>query len=285
MTGFGIGRASLGDGEIVVEARAVNHRFMDVRVKFPPELASATAIAEDVIRKRLVRGRVEVSGRLEGGLRGKVRLNRARAVTAYRDLVALRDELAPGEPVPLGLLAAVPDLFESGGEDERETVEHAVRRAADDCCTALHAMRHQEGIALSEDLKRRLDQLRKLRGEIAQTSRHSVSQHAAKLEERLARLLGTAELDPQRLAQEVAILVDRGDISEELTRFESHVDQFAGLLSSDQPAGRKMDFLLQELLREANTIGSKSVDATVSHLVIEVKAEVERIREQVQNVL
>jgi uncharacterized protein (TIGR00255 family) len=286
MTGFGLGEVPLGSGKLGIEIRGVNHRFLDVRVRVPRELAELAGFVEQVAREHLTRGRYEVAMRIEGTALGAPVLDRERARAAYKALAELRDELAPGSEVPLSLLGAIPDLFVSSVEREADTVREATRRAFVAANRALDQMRAREGAALSEDLVRRLERIRRLARDIERRAPEVLEAHRKRLRERADRLRITAEIDVDaaRLEQEIAMFAERCDITEELTRLESHCAQLAALLGSDEAIGRRLDFLLQEMAREANTVGAKSPDAQISHSIVEVKAEIERMREQVQNV-
>jgi uncharacterized protein (TIGR00255 family) len=286
MTGFGLGEAPLGAGKLAVEIRGVNHRFLDVRVRVPRELGDLAAFVEQVAREKLTRGRYEVAMRVDGVALGTPVLDRDRARAAYRALCDLRDELAPASEVPLSLLGAIPDLFVSTVDREIDRLRDATRAAFDAAANALDAMRGREGQALRDDLVKRLDRVRRLGKDIERRAPEVIETHRRRLRERADRLRAATEidLDASRLEQEIAMFAERSDICEELTRLESHSVQFAGLLASDGAIGRRLDFLLQEMAREANTVGAKSPDAQIAHAVVEMKAEIERMREQVQNV-
>lgn len=285
MTGYGVGDAPTPAGRLVVEIRAVNHRFLDVRVRAPRELVDLVPFAEQLARERLVRGRIEVGIRLDGGSGASITLDAERARSAYRSLCALRDELSPGSDVPLSLLSVVPDLFVSSSEQQRDALRAACRACFDHALSALDTMRRDEGRVLAEDLRSRLSSVRKGADAIAARGPVIVEAYQKRLKQRVARLLGEGmHLDPGRLEQETALLADRADVSEELTRLSSHCTQYDSLLDGGDAVGRRLDFLLQEMVREVNTIGSKAQDAEVAHLVVDVKSELERMREQVQNV-
>ncbi len=286
MTGFGLGEVPLGSGKLGVEIRGVNHRFLDVRVRVPRELGELAGFIEQVAREKLTRGRYEVALRVDGAALGVPVLDRERARAVYKAFTELRDELAPGSDVPLSLLGAIPDLFVSPIDREVEFVRTATHKAFETAAVALDQMRSREGAALSEDLVRRLERVRRLARDIESRSPDVLEAHRKRLRDRAERLRIAAELDidATRLEQEVAMFAERCDITEELTRLESHCAQFAALLGSDEAIGRRLDFLLQEMAREANTVGAKSPDAQISHGIVEIKAEIERMREQVQNV-
>jgi uncharacterized protein (TIGR00255 family) len=286
MTGFGLGEAPLGAGKLAIEIRGVNHRFLDVRVRVPRELGDLAPFVEHVAREKLSRGRYEVAVRVDGVGLGAPTLDRERARAAFRALTELRDELAPGSEVPLTLLGSIPDLFVSSVEREIERVREAARAAFEAAAGALDSMRVREGNVLRGDLVKRLESVRRLARDVEKRAPDVVEAHRKRLKERAERLRAANEIevDGARLEQEIAMFAERSDICEELTRLESHCGQFAALLSSDEAVGRRLDFLLQEMAREANTVGAKSPDAQIAHAVVEVKAEIERMREQVQNV-
>jgi uncharacterized protein (TIGR00255 family) len=287
MTGFGTGEAAFGAGKLSVEVRGVNHRFLDVRVRVPREMTELAPFVEQLAREKLTRGRFEISVRAEGMQLGAALLDRDRARAIYQQLCELRDELAPGESVPLSILTGIPDLFVPTVERESEALRAAIRKAFDVAAKSLDAMRAREGAALGEDLVKRLGTVRRIALHVATRAPEVVEVHRRRLKERAERLRVSAEIagvDPARLEQEIALFAERVDIAEELTRLESHCAQFATLVASTEAIGRRLDFLLQEMAREANTVGAKSPDAPISHAIVEVKAEIERMREQVQNV-
>ena len=287
MTGHGSGSARVGPATVVVEIRAVNHRFLDVRARLPGPLAEHAPAAEDVVRRTLERGHVELSGRLEGAFGGEVVLDRARARAALAQLGALRDEVSPSEPIPLSLLAVVPDLFGQQAGVAPEQVREAVAEAAVAACTAVSAMREVEGRALASDLLGRVARVETLAETLAAHTDDLSNRVRARMQERVAVLLeGSAvALDRGRLEHEVVLLADRADVSEELTRLRSHCGQVRTAVAQQGPVGRRLEFLLQELGREVNTLGSKVAELDVTAAVVELKVELERMREQVQNVL
>ena len=286
MTGFGLGEAPLDHGKLAVEIRGVNHRFLDVRVRLSRELGELSGLLEQLARDRLSRGRYDIAARVDGVCVGAPVLDRGRARMAYRALCELRDELAPGAEVPLSLLAALPDLFVVGADHEVERLREAVRSAFDAAARALDSMRGVEGDALRGDLTARLSCVRRIAAAIEQRSPEVVDTHRRRLRERADRLRAATEIevDAGRLEQEIALFAERSDVCEEITRLGSHCSQFAALLTSDEAVGRRLDFLLQEMAREANTVGAKSPDAPIAHAIVDLKAEIERMREQVQNV-
>jgi uncharacterized protein (TIGR00255 family) len=283
MTGFGVGSAGLGRGRLVLEIRSVNHRFLDVRVRLPVEISEHAFFLEQTARERLARGRYDLSARLEGS---EITFSQERARAAYRMLCELRDELAPGTELPVSAVLSLPEVTQSSGSLDREHVRVALGQAFDAAHTALSEMRTAEGKALGRELATRIENMRTLCVGIRSHSGEALLAQRTRLKARLERLLEDSKLalDPGRLELELAILADKSDITEELVRLDSHLSQLDAFLADDQPIGRRIDFLLQEVAREANTIGSKSQDTSLAHQVVELKSEIERMREQVQNV-
>jgi uncharacterized protein (TIGR00255 family) len=286
MTGFGLGEAPLDAGKLIVEIRGVNHRFLDVRVRVPRELADLATFVEQLARERLTRGRYEVAVRVEGTALGVPVLDKERARAAFVALSALRDELLPGTEVPLSLLGSLPDLFVSSVDREIDRLRDSARVACEGAVVSLDRMRTQEGATLRDDLLKRLSRVEELSRLVLERAPEVVETHRRRLRERAERLRAATEvdIDPSRLEQELVMFSERSDVSEELTRLQSHSSQFSGLAARSEPIGRRLDFLLQEMAREANTVGAKSPDAQIAHWVVEMKAEIERMREQVQNV-
>jgi uncharacterized protein (TIGR00255 family) len=285
MTGFGLGEATLRGGRVTAEVRSLNHRFLEIRIRLPPELVDHTFLVEQYCRERLGRGRYDVSVRVDSTALPPLELDLGRARGVYAALGRLRDELSPGSELPLSLLAAVPGILVGADAGGAELMREALTRSLAAALDELDQMRAREGASLASELRARLVELRRLCDALRDQAPGIVLAQERRLSERLARLLGGSDgLDPARLTMEVALLADRCDITEELVRLGSHFGQFEELSVAEGPSGRKLDFLLQEMAREANTVGAKCQDASLSHLVVSLKAEIERLREQVQNI-
>lgn len=285
MTGFGLGEVPLRDGRLTAEVRSLNHRFLEIRIRLPAELLDHTFFVEQLCRDRLGRGRYDVSVRIDGAGLPAPELDLSRARSLYAAFARLRDELCPGADLPLSVIASAPGLWVAAGaegaEPSRDALAESLRKALDQ----LDQMRSREGASLAVELRARLGELRRVVETLREQAPAIVLGQERRLTERVSRLLGGSEgLDPSRLAMEVALLADRCDITEELVRLSSHFDQFGELTAGGGPSGRKLDFLLQEMAREANTVGAKCQDASLSHLVVSLKSEIERLREQVQNI-
>jgi uncharacterized protein (TIGR00255 family) len=287
MTGFGAARTSDGERMYSVEVRAVNHRYCDVHVHVPHDLFGIEGLLEARIRKQLDRGRIDVSLEVsyasEGVAVPRVDLARARG---YRDAyVLLARELGLEDEVTLELIASAPGVIRAPGvPDDVSRIAASIEPALASALKDLVEMRQTEGAALKRELMKRLELAKGTISEIEAALPKANEERRARLEQRIAEALGDRVLDPTRIAQEVALLVDRADVTEELARLSSHVAQFAELLEAKEAVGRKLDFMLQEMHRESNTIGSKTANAQISQLVVVLKSELERTREQVQNV-
>ncbi len=295
MTGFGRGvhRDASPDGgavEAAVEVRSVNGRGADVTVRLPRALAAHETDVAAVVRERLGRGNATVTVTVEQtAATGALRVDAEAARAVAETLRALRSAagLAPDEaPITLDALLRPPEglprPLTAATADDADAWP-AVQAALTDALDALDAMRSAEGAALNIDLRARLDTLDRLATDVETRAPLRVSEARARLEERLAEMLGDARLDRSRLETEIALLADRLDVSEEIVRLRSHLAQARAALDAPEPAGRRLGFLVQEILREVNTTGSKANDAAVAHLAVSMKETVEQIREQAAN--
>jgi uncharacterized protein (TIGR00255 family) len=286
MTGFGGGACEVGGRRLVVEIRAVNHRFFDLKLRLPWSDAAMEALLTATLRRAVERGALTVQVRDEGGplAAPAVSVNLPLARQYHAALEHLRAELGLAEPVTLDLLVQLRDVITVGeSELSGAALYAALEPGVTEALRGLDQMRRREGVAVAEDLGRRCRRLGELGAEIAAQAAESPAQMRARLEERIGRL-GLSAIDQDRMAHEVAILADRIDISEELQRLRSHLAELERLLRHEGPVGRKLDFLLQEVGRELNTMASKAQAGAVSARVVEAKAELEKMREQVQNV-
>lgn len=282
MTGFGRGVAEHGGLRATVDIRAVNHRFLDLKLRgagLPPAIEEAVATR---VRAAVERGSVAVSVHVvrEGGASG-TRIDRAAAARAHAELASLATQLGLAAP-DLALVLAQPGVVIV---DDRVEEDPPVLAALEAALTQLDTMRTAEGAALATELAARFGELTALRTRIAEIAATVPHQLTRRLQERLRRLLEpTDTVEPVRIAQEIALLADRSDVTEELVRLASHLDQAATLLQAAGAVGRRLDFLVQEIGRELNTIGSKSTVTEISAAIVEAKATLEKVREQVQNV-
>ncbi len=286
MTGYGRGTCEVAGRRLVVEVRSVNHRFLELKLRLPWGDAALEAHMTAAIRARLGRGAITVSVRDEGGGGAQaVHADVALARQYHHALVELRQALGLEEPVSLALVVAQPGVITVGeGVSDSEALWRAIAPGLGSALDALVAARAREGEALRVDLIARLATLDGMHRELGALTSEAPDHYRKKLRDRLERALKPGEVDAQRLAQEVAILADKADVTEELTRMAAHVAEARRLADEDGANGRRLDFLTQELNREVNTIGAKSQSAAVAARVVDAKAEVERLREQIQNV-
>jgi uncharacterized protein (TIGR00255 family) len=282
MTGFGRASAEAGDRRLRVEIRSVNHRGLDLKIRGSELDAFCDAEVGRAVRAAIERGSVTVYIREELSA-GAAGIDEARVRTVYAALERLRQEMKLAEPVSLATTAAFMEAGAGGGLTGEELWE-ALRPAVAAALAELRATRAREGEALAADLEAHRQRLVGLATQLRTATAGLPQRFTRRLEERLAPLRQQAGFDPGRLAQETALMAERLDVAEELVRLDTHLRHLGELVGSSGAVGRKLDFVVQEVGRELNTIASKSQDAAVSALVIDAKAELEKLREQAQNV-
>jgi uncharacterized protein (TIGR00255 family) len=287
MTGFGRGEGETKLGRVSVETRSVNHRYCDINIKLPKRLVPFENRIKEMIRFQVSRGKIDISVKLDSLGEENLQLSADLhlAEQYYKALQSLKKRLHLKDRITLELVAGAKDVItvkEEAGDLEPfwQELLPVVKRSFQD----LDEMKRSEGESLSKDLHQRLERITQRLEEIKHLSPSRLEAYRNRLHERVRALLGEIDVDPSRFQQEVVLMAERTDITEEIVRAESHLAQFLGLLRADEPVGRKMDFLLQEIHREVNTASAKANDAEISQRVVEIKAELEKIREQVQNI-
>ncbi|HHW73030.1 MAG TPA: YicC family protein [Firmicutes bacterium] len=287
MTGFGQGEAASDRYSARIELRSVNHRYLDMFLRVPKQYSQLEEVLRRVIAERVSRGRIEAAVSVEEFAQKErnVRLNAPLLQGYLRALEGIREILGSDEKITLSQILALPGVLEveepeADWEDLQKVLGEAAAQALDD----LERMRAAEGARLFSDLQEKIVRLEELQSAVAQVAPQVVEDYRARLSERLRDLLHGTTLTEERFLAEVALFADRCSIDEELVRLGSHTQQLKELLHSTQPVGRKLDFLIQEMNREVNTIGSKSSSVQVAGLVVELKSELEKVREQVQNI-
>ncbi|MBE7008169.1 MAG: YicC family protein [Ruminococcaceae bacterium] len=289
MTGYGRARETRNNRDITVEVRSVNNRYLDTTVKLPRAYIFTEDAIKQRVQKAVSRGKVDVFVTIDATAADEtaVTVNEPLA-KAY--LEALRKINVLGVGVLKGDYSAVdiarfPDVLTvTKAEEDLETVQADICAVADKALDAYNAMRSVEGEKLAADIGSRLDTIEELTGKVEARSPETVKEYREKLTARMQEVLQSTTIDEARILTEAAIYADKVAVDEETVRLRSHVSQLRGMLASDEPMGRKMDFLIQEVNREANTTGSKCNDVEIARVVVELKAEVEKIREQVQNI-
>lgn len=287
MTGFGRGESGEAGRSWVVEIRTVNHRFLDQRVILP---AAFTALEERIKRsvaKQQERGRVDISVSFRGGTAGNalLSLDLELARQYYTCMQQLNAELELDADIQISDLLTLRSIITV--QEENPDIEEDwpfLQQALESALAECAGMREQEGNSLKQDFLNRLDNLASIVQEIDELIPQILEQRQQELNKRISQLLDGLDIDPARLAQESAILADKADVTEEVVRLTSHIAQFRSFLAIDEPVGRRLDFLLQEFLREVNTLSSKISNSTIAHLGVEMKNEIEKLREQVQNI-
>lgn len=288
MTGFGRGMAAQDGREMTVELKSVNHRYLDLSFRMPRHISFAEDTLRTALNDSLSRGHVDVyvNYRNTRSDAKEVRIDTALLGAYLKSVKAAAAELREENDMTLSNALRLPDVMDIVEADEDdEAVKALTKEAVDKAIAELITARRGEGERLANDLTERLATVDELRGKIETRAPMVVEEYRIKLNERIEAMLGgTVEVDAQRLATEVALFADKASIDEELVRLKSHTAQARELLSQSEAAGRRLDFVVQEMNREFNTIGSKANDAEIAKLVILGKAELEKIREQVQNI-
>lgn len=287
MTGFGQAERNEQGWQIRVRIAAVNRRQQDLQIQLPREFAALEPRVRERVLPRFSRGRLQLTGELEArGAAGIESIDVESARTAARQLRAIRDELELEGPLTLDALLRIPGVLQTGQTSSEgvETAGRLLEAAVDDAVDALRQMQQTEGIALAADCRNRLEFLESKLSEIEGLAPGVPVRHREVLTQRIQKALAEIPIDEERLAREIAFFADRTDISEEITRARLHLQGFREKLASEETPGRVLDFLAQELAREFNTISSKANDAAIAERVVLCKAEIEKIREQVQNI-
>lgn len=287
MTGFGYSRTKAEDYSINVEIKAVNHRFLDVNIKLHSKYAQLEERIRRLIKQSCHRGRIDVSVFIQKteNLTPQVKINHSLARSYYQALKELGDNMELDFHPGIADLITLPEVFVlEDPEEDMEQLWQLVHLSVEDALTALLLMRRTEGENLAADIIDRNAYIYSITEQLEAKAPEAAQNYYQKLQSRLTELLPQQVIDPQRIIQEAAIFADKINITEEIVRLRSHTQQLDELLNSNEPVGRQGDFLLQEMLREINTIASKSSDIEMSKLVVAGKAELEKIREQIQNV-
>lgn len=287
MTGYGRGEAEEFGRNFTVEIKSVNHRYSDISVRLPRQIS----YLEDKIKKQIMqhisRGKIDVYI-MQNKFNAEdisVTVDDSLATSYLKALYELRDKFNLEDDVTVSTISRVPDLLTVSKVDENtDEIWGTLSKAIDIALNEFIEMREREGCKLAEDIEGRVQYIRKVVKDIEDRSPYVVEEYRSKLEERINEILKDVCIDENRLATEIAIFADKSNITEEIVRLYSHLDQTIETLKANEPSGRKLDFLVQEMNREINTIGSKASDLNITKSVVEVKGEIEKIREQIQNI-
>jgi uncharacterized protein (TIGR00255 family) len=287
MTGYGRGEAQTERYSLLIEAKAVNHRFLEIVIRSPRQLNPLEDLIKKTIQSTLGRGRIDLFVTLEEVTEKKsqLKVDKELALAYYNSLLTIAQTCDLIVKPELRLIASFPGVISlEKEEDDLEELTDAVSTALNMALDSLIVMRSIEGQVLAHDIRTYNEQIAEIMASIAQYSQTVVEEYKVKLQARIVEILDNVEIDANKLASEVAFFADKCDISEELARMTSHQKQLLATLEEEGPSGRKLEFILQEMNREINTIGSKSNNINISKLVIDAKSGLEKIREQIQNV-
>ncbi|MCL0077530.1 YicC family protein [Peptococcaceae bacterium] len=286
MTGYGRGEAQKDGYCFVIEMRSVNHRFCEVMVKGRVPLSIEEKI-KAMIKERIKRGRVDVRISVETtgqALIEQIKVDKDLAMAYYKELMKLKEVLQIDGITIRDIVSLLGVLETKGNVDELENYWEVIKEAADNALEQLLYMRSVEGAVLADDIKMRMENIRKMNDEIAKRSTEVINDYRNRLKQRVNELVNDVLIDEGRLELEVVFFAEKSNITEEIVRLNSHIDQAYRCFNTEEPVGRRLDFLLQEMNREVNTIASKAADCKISEIAVNIKSELEKIREQVQNV-
>ena len=286
MTGYGVGRVKAEDGECLVEIKSLNNKYCDINIKNNFQSLEIEQKIEKLIKDRVSRGKVNILVKVEnyGLTEEKIILNEDVADSSYKNLKALKEKYKLKDEIGIDSMLKFKDIFKIVKEEESAKIWPLVEKALNLALDSLLKMRGREGKVLVADIRKRVKKIQKLIDKIEKYSKSSPLDYKDKFLSKIKNLTDGLNVDEGRIELEAAIFAEKTDITEEITRLTSHLIQFDGLLNSEESVGRKMDFFTQEINREVNTIGSKTNDIEVTSLVVLIKSELEKIREQARNI-
>ncbi len=286
MTGFGKNNLAINDRNYQVEIRSVNHRYLDINIKMPRQLTYLEEIIKKAISTKIKRGKIDVSISFENNsTEGRnVKINTEIAKMYIEQLRKLAEEENILSDIQVTEITKLPDVLNINIDQDDDTIKQELLESVSIATDNLIEMKQAEGNKIAEDLIRRINYIEEKILKISELSTGLIEEYVVKLEERIKEILKTDIIDKSRIAQEVVIYADKTSIEEEITRLKSHIIQFRNLLKEEEPVGKKIDFLIQEMNRETNTIGSKANNLEIVNGVIDIKTELENIREQIQNI-
>ena len=286
MTGFGKSNLSVNSREYQVEIKTVNHKYIDINVKMPKVISYLEDDVRKTISSKLKRGKVDIYISFDNYSQdgNNVKINTELAKLYIQNLKQFAEEEKINANIEVSEIAKLPDVLTIKSELEEEQIKKELLEAIQNSVEKLIQMRQTEGNKMAEDINTKINQIEEKVNEIFELSTGLIEEYVVKLETRIKEILKTEELDKSRLMQEVVIYADKCSVEEEITRMRSHITQLRGLLESTEPTGKKMDFLIQEMNRETNTIGSKANSLEIVDRVVDIKTILEDIREQIQNI-
>ncbi len=284
MTGFGKSSLINTKREYQMEIKSVNHRYLDINIRMPRQLIYLEETIKKEVASKIKRGKIEVYITFENKGQDVLKLNKKLAKIYIEQLKQLAEETNISPEINVLEVAKMPDIFNVAIDEDDEEIKQEIIELTNNATTKLVEMRKFEGIKIAQDLQKRIELINDKIIKISKISTRLIEEYIVKLEKRIKEILKTEDIDKNRLAQEVVIYADKCSIEEEITRLKSHINQFKELLITDEAVGKKLDFLIQEMNRETNTIGSKANQLEIINYVVDIKTELENIREQIQNI-
>ena len=286
MTGYGKSSLSINSRDYQVEIKAVNHKYIDINIKLPRVISYLEDDIRKIVNSKIKRGKIDISILFENYSNegNDIRINTELAKMYIQNLKKLADEENISANIEVTEITKFPDVLTIKSNFDEKQIKIELIQAVEDALEQLIDMRQKEGNRISQDIFDKILQIEKKNEEIFELSTGLIDEYVVKLEARIKEILKTEELDKSRLMQEVVIYADKCSVEEEITRLRSHIEQLRGLINSDEPSGKKMDFIIQEMNREVNTIGSKANNLEIVNRVVDIKTILEDIREQIQNI-
>lgn len=286
MTGYGKSNLSINSREYQVEIKTVNHKYIDTNIRMPRTISYLEEDIRKLITSKLKRGKVDISITFENYSKdgNDIRINTELAKVYISNLRKLAEEENLSSNIEVTEITKLPDVLTIKSNLDEKQIKEEILQVVNDAINQLIDMRKNEGKRISEDILAKISQVEEKKDEIFTLSTGLIEEYVVKLEARIKEILRTEELDKSRLMQEVVIYADKCSVEEEITRLKSHIGQLRSLIDSDEPSGKKMDFLIQEMNRETNTIGSKANNLEITNRVVDIKTILEDIREQIQNI-
>ena len=286
MTGFGRGKLEVDGREYIIEIKSVNHKYSDISIKMPRNFSFVEDEIRKEINKNISRGKIDVNILYlnNGNKQEKVIINKALAKNYINEIRQLINEADVNSSINIMEIIKLPDVLNIQSEESEEQITKEIKQVLNIAIEEFLKMREKEGKTIYQDLVNRIDDVNINVEQILRLSTGLIEEYIVKLKKRIEEILKNEIIDENRLAQEVVIYADKCSIEEEITRLKSHIQQFKELLDIKEPVGKRLDFLIQEMNREANTIASKSTSIDITNIVVELKTQIENIREQIQNI-
>ena len=286
MTGYGKSNLSINSREYQVEIKTVNHKYIDTNIRMPRTISYLEEDIRKLVTSKLKRGKVDISITFENYSEdgNDIRINTELVKIYIENLKKLAEEENLSSNIDVTEITKLPDVLTIKSNLDEKQIKEELLQVVEDAINQLIDMRKNEGKRISEDILAKISQVEEKKDEIFALSTGLIDEYVVKLETRIKEILRTEELDKSRLMQEVVIYADKCSVEEEITRLKSHIGQLRSLIDSDEPSGKKMDFLIQEMNRETNTIGSKANNLEITNRVVDIKTILEDIREQIQNI-